>query len=173
MPLNKTARALIVVISIAFLAVVGGLIARAHSYTGTDNSVSALESQLRADRNRDLTVSSYYPADFYGEGWVPAGAICPGADEADLATSGLPEELVERFNLNGEAVADDTNYLVIAHVDPLSGQATEFEIDQMDIDDVNLCLAAQRSGYGSVLPIASDILTFEHHEGTSYLVLAG
>lgn len=174
MPLNNKARTAIIVIAVAFLALVGGLVARAHSTVGTENTLSSLESQVQTDRNRGLTISGYYPGDFYGDDWQALGVVCPGATEDELAKAALDQETIDKFNLQGTAVPEDTNYLLLYHTD---GENIEVEIDQMDKDSIDLCeftlAGGAISGFGNVVPYQAGILNFNHADGVSYLLPLG
>ncbi|MDO4928826.1 MAG: hypothetical protein Q3976_07190 [Corynebacterium sp.] len=171
MSLGKTARSIIVVIALCFLAVVGAMIANASSYTGTENKTSALEKRLHDDRHLGLTASGIVPEDYYGAGWLAIGAACPGATEDELLSVGLDEEIVERFNLQGGAIDADSNYLILAAAD---GSDMIFDVDQMEVADIDLCSFPLQqgmvSGAGNVVPIQSRILNFVHENGMSYLV---
>ena len=83
---------------------------------------------LAAIKEQNLQATALSPADVYGDDWVGATVVCPGATAEEVAS--LLQVNPEGLHME-ETVPDNKNYLVVVNVE---GDAYAEGMDRADVD---------------------------------------
>lgn len=148
MKLNSTARYIIAIIAILWIILLAIMIAMSSQRPGETVS-GGLEKATAAFDDADLTVSMVRAGDVYGEEFGVALIVCPGMTEDELS-QGLGLDVSESMGLDGGAVPEDTNYVLLINQDGTT------EADAMARDRVDLCTMPTNAIYPDMLiPLAT------------------
>lgn len=148
--MSKSLKALAGAIVVLFLLAILGLVALSSQAPAESRAVAGgFERAVSAADEADLTITAVSPMDVYGEDFIAAMPVCPGATPEDvtglLGLNGAPEGMEEE-------VPEGTNYLVLIRMD---GTAAADAIPQESID---LCAGGQLPPFNAaqMLPLIKD-----------------